>query len=665
MFRTANGRIFRLDGENGMIRPEQFGAIGGIARGLAAGNSQPAMKALVRYANAAGIGQMGMTHPYYQSWAPYRISDPADQFAEDGIHLVHTRPISIVSLCGGTTIDYRTHNGGDPRTDWQVVNGKIWRGVAHQLVRKLEEPEDPSEYASLHLHDMHLMGGTNYTGQGFWPADPVTGDGWDNQSHKCIQMQPDGFNKGEVRMTGTSSIVGWRGECVYLASGSTGTFIGNIRIAETNGQCINPNDVQRLVVDGNVVLENAYFSIEGKGGEGSRVRCTIRNTKGGHLQGGGFNFDTQNKNFWPASYRPGEEPPMMDVDIKLIDSRIAVQSYVRGQIDAIDSAVTVDTTAISVIDGQRVAPADAQTIDVTLNAWADRSSDNIPLTLLGNDDDELGTGHKGIHDARFVVNCYRTAYAIETGKYFAACVQYGGSIGERVIIEHGGGESLAGVSLAPASTVRDYHPLFRGNRFRSTQASISLPSVNLQSDSFFPIIGDAMSVRSRAPADPEIRIAGPVAFVVNASGVQEGQELTLHNFEADAYPMLVDVRHDDSPARAVIPPGQSLKLVARDIQGMRWIVDTAPPALSGSVAIDLGAQTIAAGAVTDVHTIPVAGANARLRAEVFAAALPAEFEIIQVQAVNDAVRFRLRNISAAAAAGPNLTFRATTKGQEQ
>ncbi|QQN75044.1 hypothetical protein [Croceicoccus sp. YJ47] len=669
VFQTANGRIFRLRGDGSALTAEQMGARGAIGPGLAAANCQPALAAGVRYMEAVGIGQMAMTKPYYQPWAPYRVSDPEDQFAQDGIHFVHTRPISIVSTCGGTTMDYRTFNGGDPRTEWQVVNGKIWRGVGHQLVRKLERPDDPSEYAALHLHDMHLYTTTKYTGQGFWPADPVTGDGWDNQSHKFVQMQPDGFNEGEVRVTGTSSIVGWRGECFYLASGSTGIFDGNIRIAETNGQAINPNDVRKLIVRGNVLIENCYFSIEGKGGEGSIVQCTIRNTKGGHLQGGAFNFDPS-RNYWPASARPGEKAPIMQVDVNQYDSRIGIFSNVQGRIKSVDSSVTVDTTALSVVNGQVAAPADAHTIDLELHAWADRSSDHIPLTLFGINDDSLGlaTGQRGIHDCRFKVHCYRTERAIAEGKYFASAVQYGGSIGERVIIEDGSGESLTGVALAPATVVRDFHPLFRGNRFRSTQPEQSMPSVNLQNNSAFAIIGDQMVLRSHTPGDIYAWINGAVPFSVATDWVQDGQELTLYNFQTGSFPMLAFNRFDNRLARAVIPPGASMTLAARVVSGaLAWTITRPPPPLTNARDIDFASVLVPAGGVSAPQSISVTGAHNRLRGDVTFAggAMGDDFEIVQVRCTPDEVRFRLRNNGDAEAQPPTGEYQATARGQEQ
>ena len=105
------------------------------------------------------------------------------------------------------------------------------------------------------LRDFELNGRTDgHTGEYGWPADPVTGDGWDI-SHKGIHLSDGGSTTAVSAEILRVWVHAYKGEQIYYGGNSLGTLVVDDIISEdTNASTIN-------VAGDSVVVKNSEFGL--------------------------------------------------------------------------------------------------------------------------------------------------------------------------------------------------------------------------------------------------------------------------------------------------------------------------------------------------------------------------------------------------------------------
>ncbi|MBY6015886.1 glycoside hydrolase family 55 protein [Qipengyuania gaetbuli] len=241
--RTANGLIFRLLPESGAITPEQGGAAGdGVT------DDQPAIQAAIDYAEAVGAQEVRFPAPRYRLDCPLRTS-PADQsLARDGHPIVIRKSLVLKGTAAGRTeLDFRALDGASAESDWQLVPTSasdpslaVWRGGGIFVSGDTLDPgKGQRTVARLELDRLVLRGNREHTGNHAWPADPVTGDGWDI-TDKALWVQV--CHVGEIVCRDTD-MIGWKGEIFYLGGAIDAVErveLARCRFATTNGSAFNP-----------------------------------------------------------------------------------------------------------------------------------------------------------------------------------------------------------------------------------------------------------------------------------------------------------------------------------------------------------------------------------------------------------------------------------------
>lgn len=134
------------------------------------------------------------------------------------------------------------------------------------------------------------------------------------------------------------------------------------------------------------------------------------------------------------------------------------------------------------------------------------------------------------------------------------------------------------------------------------------------------------------------------------SGIQHGHELTLRNLSGGGIfaSLAASGAGASLPATRVIAPGSQITL-RFDQEVLLWREVQEPPPLKGSAS--LAFAEIPAGAVSPEVAVTCSGAAAGMAARVTPAAdLGDSFEVCAIRVSANAVRFRLRNHGAVAAA---------------
>ncbi|WP_435199461.1 hypothetical protein [Qipengyuania sp. 902] len=213
--RTANRRVFRLLPEAGSISVEQGGAAGDVLF-----NDQSAIQATIDYAEALGAREIRFESAYYRIDCPERTSPALDTRAVDGHPLVVRESLTLRGCAADRSVlDFRGLGGVDPDGNWQTVPTSatdaapaVWRGGGLYLDGDTSRPEPAARrIARLELDRLVFRGNRQRTSQTAYPADPVTGDGWD--------ISDKGFWLHDVYV-GTvicrdTDFIGWRGEIFY------------------------------------------------------------------------------------------------------------------------------------------------------------------------------------------------------------------------------------------------------------------------------------------------------------------------------------------------------------------------------------------------------------------------------------------------------------------
>ncbi|MBX7458517.1 hypothetical protein K3152_09685 [Qipengyuania sp. 1NDH17] len=376
VFRTANNRIFRLMPEAGSLSVEQGGAAGDGAV-----NDQPALQAAIDYAHAAGARELRFENEIYRVDCPPRYSPVEDKRAEDGRPLVIRKSLSLKGCAPNrTTLDFRAMDGVDPETDWQLVAKSasdptlsVWRGGAIYLQGDVPDPgEGQRSIARLELDRLVLKGNRQNTGAWTYPADPISGDGWDI-SDRGLWVQD--CYVGEIHMRDTD-MTGFKGEVVYLAGSANAVekvVLSNCRFATSNGSAFNPG------IDCEVLATDCSFGDCFQAQEDvAKTRAVYRNCTWHDCDHMALGCGSANGVYYAQAYptRDADAPPPVTVldncEFRSIRS-LRFQSWVRGTIRTIDTTVSLNgSDAMALRD-----------TDLAIEAWLDRKNGIHALSLNG------------------------------------------------------------------------------------------------------------------------------------------------------------------------------------------------------------------------------------------------------------------------------------------
>ena len=425
VFATANGRIFRLLDSGGAVSVEQGGAVGDGAT-----DDREAIQATIAYAEAIGAGVVRFERERYRVHCPIRLSPNAHTRAPDGHPLVVRRSLRLEGRAGARTeLDFRGPNGGDPTTDYQLVastdadpSPAVWRGGGLFVLGDASDPgSDPLQIERLEVARLSFSGNRTRSGVRDWPADPVTGDGWD-VSDKALWVQD--CYVGDIVLTDTD-LIGWRGEIFYLGGAPDSVrsvTLERCRFLTSDGTAFNPG-VNARVLARDCEFGDAFQGQEETGKSSARfINCLWRDCD---LVGiGSGPTDTLQHNFaYPTRDFAGPLPltELENCTFRSVNE-IMVASWVRGRITMIDSRITVDTQFSQ-------APRD---VDLDVEAWLDRGTEMTALAIWGPAD--LTTPVGGAPDdvyreppknLRFRIRHYRTEVAEAAGENWRSAIWSG------------------------------------------------------------------------------------------------------------------------------------------------------------------------------------------------------------------------------------------------
>jgi hypothetical protein len=303
----AGSSFFRLAGDgNGYVRPEQLGC-----PASAAGTDQlPWLQKAIDYVEAMpDLNGVLLTQREYELWRTAWSGNPMTDYATTasnsvGNFLKVTKPIRIVSTHPlGSVVRFKGPNGGSLLTDYDVIDGTFFgdgvllRGHGFVLWSEVGvfDPQAAREdLPALYLENIAFVTGMVADKDTAWPASVANPNCWDI-SNKFIAARND-HQHGRVELR-NCEIDGFFGEVLYLG-GVTGVddthlsselVIRDCRIANTNGQAMNPNGVALLDVDG-LLVEDCTAVWEGSAGWkfGRVANCIFRNCLSANAAGGAF-----------------------------------------------------------------------------------------------------------------------------------------------------------------------------------------------------------------------------------------------------------------------------------------------------------------------------------------------------------------------------------------
>ncbi|KAF3884592.1 MULTISPECIES: right-handed parallel beta-helix repeat-containing protein [Nostocales] len=186
------------------------------------------------------VGKIGGGNIYIPSGI-YQIAPPSLTVKEPSSLIINYDNIVLFGDGIGKTI---LHSSGD----YSVIDGNVVRGHGIMIQGTLN-PRQPRK--NVVIRNLELSGGTNgFTGNNKWPADPLTGDGWD-LSHKGIVLD---FNTSLDNITIDSVYVhDFRGEVIYGGGdGIQKVIISNSKLHGSNGALLS--------IEADLIVTNCEFS---------------------------------------------------------------------------------------------------------------------------------------------------------------------------------------------------------------------------------------------------------------------------------------------------------------------------------------------------------------------------------------------------------------------
>ena len=415
-FRTANGRHFRLLADAGAMSVEQGGAAGSEAV-----DDRPAIQAAIDYAEAVGAAELRFEAARYRIDCPLRTSPVADARAEDGHPLVVRKSLALRGCAPvRTVLDFRAHGGGDPDASWQSVRQAagspaiaVWRGGGLFVQGDAERPAGGAHrIARLEIDRLIFRGNRSRTGNGVYPADPATGDGWD-VTDKGFWLQD--VHVGEVMLRDTD-FIGWRGEIFYAVGADDALerlSLSRCRILTGNGNGLNLGCDPILEVE-DCEFGDCKIAQEDTG----KSRAHFRNCRWRDCEyvwiGGGPTAQRQYSYKYPTRDTAAPVPALHLQDCRFEDCGIVwVKSWVTGRIRTVDSTVALDAS-----QGEAL-----RDVDLEIDAWLDRRAGFHAFALYGVPSltEQVDGAPDGTHrlpprGIRVRVRHFRSALAQEAGR---------------------------------------------------------------------------------------------------------------------------------------------------------------------------------------------------------------------------------------------------------
>ena len=419
--RTAGGRLFRLLPVRGAISVEQGGAAGdGTA------DDRPAIQATIDYAAAVGIAAVDFGSREYNIVCPIRTSPISNQFAEDGHPIVIRRSVALRGIADRPSrLAFRGHFGGDPNDEYQLVavNGNagapegVWRGGGIFLSGDYGFAAAPDELAidRFEMHRMVLSGGrvrTDKSGwpSGFWPANPATGDGWDD-TDRALWMQD--VHIGDVILRDVD-MIGWRGEIYYSAASTQRSLeLERVRLLHSNGNALNPGAICPLIAR-DCEFGDAFQAQEDTGKYRAQyIGCTWRDAEKMNIGSGPA--DGLLYNYLYPTRDESKSPPLTLLDgctMSNVDI-CYVGCWTRGHIKTVDTQIMFPDFLFR----------ELRDIELEIDAWLDQKNGIEPLIIVGPDSltqqvggAPAGTYHQPPRNIRAVVRAQRTELAARNGR---------------------------------------------------------------------------------------------------------------------------------------------------------------------------------------------------------------------------------------------------------
>lgn len=215
------------------------------------GNDTPGFQAALDACGAAGGGVVHLAAEHY-------TIQPATITAGHALLMQHDNVSVRGAGIGLTMITFRLYDGSDPATHWPLVGGAVLRGNGIRIQGKTG-----TDYRrNIRLSGFTLDGGAPRTGNGSFPANPTTGDGFD-LTHKGVDIEDRcwGVAIDEVE------IKAWRGEITYYGGSELHEFsLRRSRLHDTNAGAMAVTAIGMLV-EGNELYDcvqgGAEFAAQG------------------------------------------------------------------------------------------------------------------------------------------------------------------------------------------------------------------------------------------------------------------------------------------------------------------------------------------------------------------------------------------------------------------
>ena len=418
VFATANGRIFRLLPEAGSISAEQAGAAGD-----GESNDQPIIQAAIDYAAAVGAAELRFEAPRYRIHATLRTSPAELTRADDGHPLVIRRSITLRGCTAEKVVlDFRGLDGADPEDDYQLVATNasdpalaVWRGGGIFLQGDTIDPgAGRRSIGRLQLERLVLQGNRQHTGEYVWPADPLTGRGWD---HTDRALWSQDCYIGEI-VCRDVDMFGWKGEIFHIAGEPNGcerVELQRCHFATSNASALNPGTLCEVLAH-DCKFGDCFQAQE----DVSKTRATYRNCTW-------YSCDTMQLGcgacdgiYYTDTYPTRDEAealPMTLLDnCEFRDMRtLRFASWVRGSIRLVDTTLYFSGSETQAL----------RDIDLTVESWLDRKGEIWSLEFNGIDSltETVWNAPAGVHKqppthVRLRMSHHRTRAAADAGRHW-------------------------------------------------------------------------------------------------------------------------------------------------------------------------------------------------------------------------------------------------------